>query len=323
MPRQVCWGVLSLALLLWSGRTAAQGLDAPDGSVPEVEAPTTEEREGEGPATEAPEVEPPVHSEVPAAPYGTDQQAEQVEPEVEHEDEEAAPPLDPETRRTAMARALFLDGVTQARGGSFARAADFFRRAHALRPAPPIAYNLASALLQIGRLIEASEALQEVIRHAETAPEMRAAAQVTVARIAARLAHVRIVLTGAPGEVALTLDDRPLEAAVLGVMVPIDPGRHELAAYRGDVRVAQRDFELAEAAREEVALEIPQASRAPSLALAPEPAPASEDLSWLLWTGVGVGAALVLVVMIGVLAADGGAPQAIAGTTLPAVLEWR
>lgn len=229
--------------------------------------------------------------------------------------------IDPDVRRTAMARALFADGVEQAREGRFERAADFFRRAHALRPAPAVAYNLASALVQTGRLVEASEVLQWVLRQRETSPEMRAAARVTIARIAPRLARIRVVLTGAPGDVSLTLDARPLGLAVLGVMVPVDPGHHVVAAHRGEARVARAELELEESARREVVLVIP-----PPLA-PPEPmaaAPPRDDFEWLLWGGVGVGVAAVIAVTIAIaVAAQPGPVAAVPGTTTPAILEWR
>jgi len=242
---------------------------------------------------------------------------------------DAALVLDAEAQEAAMARALFVDGVAQARQGSFHRAADFFRRAHELRPAPPVAYNLASALVQIGRLVEGTEILHWVARHRRTTPEMRAAARLTIRRIAPRLARIRVALSGAPGEVSLTLDERPLGRAVLGVMVPVDPGHHILAAHRGEERVAERELELEEGSEREIELAIPELgsqplARSQPLRIGAHVPPPSEDLTWLLWTGVGVGVAVVIAVLAGVLATEGqGVAAAIPGTTSPPILEWR
>lgn len=238
--------------------------------------------------------------------------------------------LDAEAQQAAMARALFLDGVAQAREGSFHRAADFFRRAHELRPAPPVAYNLASALVQIGRLVEGTEVLHWVARHPDATPEMRAAAELTIAQVAPRLARIRVALTGAPGEVSLTLDERPLERAVLGVMVPVDPGHHILAAHRGEEQVAETELELEEGSEREIELAIPDVApppRSPAEPLrveAPPVPPPTEDLTWLIWTGIGVGTAVLIAVLAGVLASEGqGVATAIPGTTSPPILEWR
>ena len=239
--------------------------------------------------------------------------------------------LDTEAQQAAMARALFVDGVEEAREGSFHRAADFFRRAHELRPAPPVAYNLASALVQIGRLVEATEILHWVARHPATTPEMQAAAQLTIAQVAPRLARIRVALSGAPGEVTLTLDALPLGPAVLGVLVPVDPGHHVLAAHRGEERVAETELSLEEGSEREIELAIPDPPPPPPVraeplrvAAPPPPPPPSEDLSWLLWTGVGVGVATLVAIVAGVLASEAqGLEAAIAGTTNPPILEWR
>lgn len=245
----------------------------------------------------------------------------------ESELEGAADSIDPEAQETAMARALFLDGVAHARAGSFHRAADYFRRAHAMRPTPAVAYNLASALVQIGRLVEASEALQWVLRHPGTTAEMLAAAEETIAQIRPRLARIRVMVTGGPDEVFLRLDGRPLGLEVLGVMVPVDPGHHVVEAFRGEERVAEAEVELEEGVHRDIELAIPTSSseqRALPLALGVSlPPREGEDLSWLLWSGIGLAVAVAIAVAIGAgVAAQPGAPMAIAGTTTPPVLEW-
>lgn len=131
-----------------------------------------------------------------ARPLDEPEPAEQAGIEIETADDAVevagADVIDPEAQETAMARALFLDGVEHARSGRFHRAADFFRRAQAMRPTPAVAYNLASALIRIGRLVEGSEVLHWVIRHPGTTSEMLAAAEVTIAQIRPRLARVRL-----------------------------------------------------------------------------------------------------------------------------------
>lgn len=235
-----------------------------------------------------------------------------------------------EAERSAMARALFERGVERARAGDLERAADLFRRAHALRPGSGIAYNLASALARLGRLVEASEQLQWVIRADETTPEMRASAETTIAQLAPRLSHLRIVLDGSREGVSLTLDGHPLALAVLDESVPIDPGAHRVAALRGHAEVAGVDVSLAEGESDEIALAVPPSvpvQLAPALALhAPEePAPPPrDDLSWLLWTGIAVAVVAAAAVTTTVLVVDqqGAASMPVSGTTLPAVLEW-
>ncbi len=249
--------------------------------------------------------------------------------------DEAEPPTAAESvaaaERAATARALFSEGLTHARESRFTEAIDRFARAQVLRPAPGTAYNLASALARVGRIVEASELFQWVIRHAETPEGMRSAAQASVDMLAPRLASVRLVVSGATDGVALLLDGAPLAFAAVGVDVPLDPGPHRFEALRGEARVAVREVELAEGAYEEVELAVsPLPAPAPPpiepIALVEsvrEPEPRAEDLSWLAWaSGALVVALAVAGITAAILTADQGAAAPIPGTTTPPVLEW-
>ncbi len=237
----------------------------------------------------------------------------------------------PAAERAAMARALFARGVEQARAEDFERAANLFARAQALRPAPGIAYNLASALSRLGRLVEASEQLQWVLHQGETSAPMREAAEASIVQLAPRLAYLRVVLVGPAEGVRLLYDGHPLALAVLGEAVPVDPGAHHLAAVHGDLPVASRELELAEGDRREVSLAIPDQNASPALVTVfPEGRPAAappersaEDLSWLLWAGLAAAGVVVGVIVTAIaVAAGGGGPTPVSGTTMPSVLEW-
>ena len=73
----------------------------------------------------------------------------------------AEPGADP--ARDASARELFEQGVALAERGDWVAAEDRFRRALSLRNSSVIAYNLASALCEQGKLVEASELLHRVL----------------------------------------------------------------------------------------------------------------------------------------------------------------
>ncbi len=240
-------------------------------------------------------------------------------------EDSALPPTDPAAERAAMARALFREGLAHAREGRYERAADLFQRAQALRPAPGIAYNLASAFARLGRLVEASELLQWVIRHPETSDGMRAAAQTSIDAIRPRLAIVHLVVRGPREGLDLLLDAAPLAYAAVGVDVPLDPGRHRFELARGEERVASREVELGEGERAELELAVPVTRLASSVVVVHEPAeapPPTEDWSWLAWAG-GALAVVVVGVVIGaiVAAAQSGAAEPIVGTTVPPFLE--
>ena len=64
---------------------------------------------------------------------------------------------------TAAARALFQDGMAAVERGDYPTAADRLRRSVALRDSPVVRTNLALALIELGRLVEASEHLRAAI----------------------------------------------------------------------------------------------------------------------------------------------------------------
>ena len=189
-----------------------------------------------------------------------------------------------------MARALFTQGVERARSEQYEQAVDLFSRAQALRPAPAIAFNLANALVRLGRLVEATEQLRSTVRAAETAAEMRAVAESTLAELTPRLARLSLRLTGDHEDVALRVDGRALDRAVVGVAVPMDPGDRVLTAWRGEVEVARTEITLAEGAAAEATLDVPPPSADPEpVVIAPvveaqAAPPAGDNFEWLLWT---------------------------------------
>ncbi len=234
---------------------------------------------------------------------------------------------DPE--RSALARSLFQEGVELARTERFEEAADRFRRAYEIRQAPAIAFNLASALARLGRVVESSEVLQQVLRAPDVTADLRAAAELQLSELAPRLARVTVRTTGDLDDVRLQLDERDLPAAAIGVAVPIDPGAHVARALRDDREIAREELEVAEGQSVELTLAIPARSApAEALRVDPDPAPMggappSDDSG--IWIGVGVGIAAVViagVVVSAVLLSAPGAPAAIPGNTNPAVLEW-
>lgn len=236
---------------------------------------------------------------------------------------------DDDPSRAAAARALFQEGVELARRESYADAADRFRRAYALRPAPSIAFNLASALTHQGRLVEASETLARLLRDPALDEDMRAAIGVQQAAIAPRLARLSVRLDGDASGATVSLDGRELPAEALGIALPTDPGAHEAIATRGGETVARERTELGEGARGELVLHVPAPVVAPAAIEAPRAAPSEPvaqgggDDVWI-WIGIGAGVIVVgAAVTAAVLLAPGSSePTPISGNTMPGVITW-
>jgi predicted transcriptional regulator len=140
----------------------------------------------------------------------------------------ASPPG--EIERQAAARALFEEGLRHADAGRWGEAADRFERAYALRPTPEIAYNWATALGRLGRLVRASELLRQVERDPQAPAGVRRAAGARLAKLRPRIGRLTVRVEGAAAGAPVLLDGRPLDAALVGVAFPIDPGLHSLEA---------------------------------------------------------------------------------------------
>jgi hypothetical protein len=229
--------------------------------------------------------------------------------------------------RDASARALFQEGLGLAEHGHWESAEDRFRRAYSLRASPVIAYNLASALAERGRLVEASEFLRKVQQDDKVDPGIQQSARRLQAELASRIARITIGTRDMQASDQVSLDGNPLLAAQLGVEIPIDPGDHTLRLSRGDEVVDSQTLRVQAGGVEHVTLLAPSvpsprataraALPGPAIAgsplLSPQPSAASDNDSaaitsrWWFWTGVGVVA--VGAVALGLAVAGSGADK--------------
>ena len=225
-----------------------------------------------------------------------------------------APTPAPDPTRDASARAMFEEGVLFVEAGDFVQAEDRFRRALALRESPVIVYNLASTLVERGKVVEAVELLRKLSRDPHVDEEMRQSATDLQTQASARIGRLRVTVEGGAAEDVVTLDRQPLMAAQLGVDIPVDPGSHELQVRRGETVVDTQTAEIAPGAGYEVTLRgdaaalspsaVAAASVAPTALPAPPPKAADDDRpitsTWWFWTGAAVlaGAAVATAVIL-------------------------
>lgn len=216
-------------------------------------------------------------------------------------------------QETALARSLFEQGVALADQGQWLEAADRFRRAYTLKPTPGIAFNLASALGEAGKFVEASELLEQLSRDPNLSPELKEEALAKLEVLSARRAHltVQVEAEGA-ADVTVEIDGQPWPRAVWGVAVPVDPGTHTVLGRAAEGRVSEGQISLAEgehgthvvalAALEPPAPVEAEAEATPSVPKSSERKPSTTPLykRWVLWAGVGavVAAGVVLGVVL-------------------------
>lgn len=132
------------------------------------------------------------------------------------------------------ARQLAAEGFEALQRKDYATAEDRFRRADAIVHAPTLVVDQARALTGLGRLVEAHERYELVLREgvAPNAPWQWRLAHADAAReleaLKPRLAWLTLRVTG-PREPTVLVDNRPVPLAALGVRRATDPGTHAVS----------------------------------------------------------------------------------------------
>lgn len=236
---------------------------------------------------------------------------------------------------TASARLLFQEGLDLGDEGRWQDAADRFRRSLELRPSPVVAYNLSSALVQLGGLVEASELLRGIDRDPDAQRNVREVSQALLQQITPRIALLKIELMGDPSSAEVRVDDRLFTQAMIGVEIPSDPGNHLIAIVRDGEEIASRQVLLAEGSLEVVSFDLPQApaptprevaeqTQAP---IAPARAPLDEEddstvfSSGWFWIGLAVVAAAATVGGYLLFSDSSSTPDPVLGNFGPMIIE--
>ena len=168
---------------------------------------------------------------------------------------------EPTAADRTTARVLARQGYEALRDKDYATAADRFARADALVHAPTLLLDLARAQVGLGRLVEAYENYNRIIREgvaADSPPSWTKAladANAEVGAISPRLGWVTISVTG-PSEPRVVLNGKPISTASLGVKRAFDPGHHKIRASGRGYVPQEKEIDVAEGQAVEVALEL-------------------------------------------------------------------
>jgi hypothetical protein len=132
----------------------------------------------------------------------------------------------------AAAARLFEEGRRLAQQKRFPEACEKFSASYRLDPAAGTLFNLADCHERIGKLASARRGFGEVAEAARRLGDGKReqVARGRVARIEPRLCRLRIEVEGAAAGLAIQLDQVTVPAAEWGQPVPLDPGRHLVAA---------------------------------------------------------------------------------------------
>ncbi|MGD8862675.1 MAG: hypothetical protein PVI30_21875 [Myxococcales bacterium] len=249
-----------------------------------------------------------------------------------------APPAGPSEQALEEARQAFAEGLTLAERGEWLAAEERFRHVLEVRSSPVVSYNLASALVQLGRLVEASDLLRGIVRDDTADRPTRTAAQQMLETVEPRIGTLTVRLGGDIRGAQLLLDERPYEGSGIVQAISVDPGEHEIVVRRDGEALARKQVRVGGGAplHVEVALSLPRRANLRVSGLPGQesggvshtgtlPGEAADDGSiwtrWWLWAGAG--AVVAAGVVTAVVLASGGEADPVRGDTDPPVVRGR
>ena len=164
--------------------------------------------------------------------------------------QDAPAPDGPVTAATAPeaaaseARALFAQGVALAGQERWGDAIAYFRRSRALVERSGTVFNIAVALVRLGRASEALEALGDFLRLADPAVDAERIAEATRMQTLVRTTVARLELEVSPADALLQLDGSPRAERGRTRAISLDPGRHALVLSAADHATRRLDLAL-------------------------------------------------------------------------------
>ncbi|HWL85545.1 MAG TPA: hypothetical protein VNO21_07065 [Polyangiaceae bacterium] len=161
------------------------------------------------------------------------------------------------------ARNLFHEGLTLQTSSRFAEALDRFTRANAVVNAPTNMLHMAECHAALGHLVEAVEIYRSLQRYPLPPNPPQAYLQAIdqgreeLKTVEPRVPELKVDVT--PTQVPtlnVTIDDQPLNPALVGVSRPINPGPHKVAASAPGYTRAEQSIDIKEKSRQAVALNL-------------------------------------------------------------------
>jgi tetratricopeptide (TPR) repeat protein len=197
---------------------------------------------------------------------------------------------EPSPSEISVARRLFDEGKAAEDAGRFREAAERFRKAAAIKDTPGIRFHLAHSEEEQGNFVEALveyDRARELIDAGVKAADVEKLLPAARERVRAKVALLTLRVPRDVANVSVELDGKKLSSSVMGVPMPINPGKHLLSATAAGRSHFESDVQLGAGEARQVAIELPPATTVPAPAPAGAPPPpavappraASDDVS--------------------------------------------
>lgn len=204
----------------------------------------------------------------------------------------------------AAARDLARDGIKLAQEGKCEEALNPLSRAEALYHAPTILTWIGQCQIEMGRLVEGTETLNRVVREktADDAPEAfkqakeRAGSLIESTRPKIAKLTINVEPKDAP-ELVIRINERAVSSALIGAARPSDPGKLRISASAPGYEEVIREIVLGPGAVDTIELQLKalESSNTADEVVTPPASsqPTQESATWVGWSIVGLGGALV------------------------------
>lgn len=212
---------------------------------------------------------------------------------------------EPSAADRATARSLAGEGYQALQAKDYSAAVDRFSRADALVHAPTLMIDWARSLVGMGKLVEAQERYEQIIREGvePKAPKswQRALTDAgnELAELKPRLAWVTITVAGS-NDAHVSIDGAPVPPAAIGVRRAVNPGERVVRVTASGFLPQKKDLDLSEGgdATADFTLEPDpdaQAAAAAPVAPVPPPAPVAARKHTSSFVAFGIGGAGLIV----------------------------
>jgi hypothetical protein len=173
---------------------------------------------------------------------------------------------DPTPSELSVARRLFDEGRAAEDAGHWREAAAKFHQATAIKDTPGMRFHLARCEEEQGAFVEALveyDRARELIDSGIRASDVEKLLADARERVRAKVALLTVRLPSDVQNVSVELDNQPLSPSVLGMPMPINPGRHRLRAVAVGRTPFATDLMLGIGEVRQLPIELPVATTVP------------------------------------------------------------